>query len=132
MPAISRKESEERHAAVLRFFMENPRATGEEAQRALLAGRLTGKKGPPMGTGALFRVKRQAEELLAKGERPPSNGTASPFKGDSAALDDEQLQALRQRAQEIQKLMGDGGVMELHITRDGIRVVRLRPTEEKL
>jgi hypothetical protein len=131
MAALTRRESEERQAAVLRFFMESPTATGEEAQRALINGRLTGKKGPPMGNGMLHRLQRQAHDLAVKGARPPEAPVA---RGDSAALDADALQALRESAHEVQRLLAEspGSVVEVHITRDGVRVVRLRPTEEAL
>jgi hypothetical protein len=130
--ALTRRESEERQAAVLRFFIENPRATGDEAQSALTRGRLPGlqKDQPPMGLGMLFRLKRQAEEQVRKALVPARVAPAPA----PAALTEPQLQALRDRAYELQKLLqasGDG-ILELHVTREGVRIVRLRPTEEKL
>jgi hypothetical protein len=130
MAALSRKESEERQQAVLRFFVDNPRSTGDEAQRALTSGRLLGKKGqPPMGLGMLFKLKRQAETMAARGVRLPE-----PPRAADSQLTEEQLAALRDRGHELQKLLSElpEAVIEVHITRDGVRVVRLKATEEEL
>lgn len=132
MAALTRRESEERQAAVLKFFMENPRATGEEMQKLLTAGRLTGKKGPPMGQGMLYKLKDQALEMLGRGARAPEPG---PLRGESASLvADEQLKDIRDRARELQKMLSDmnGSVLEIHISRDGLRVTRLQKTDETL
>lgn len=134
MASISRKDSEERQRAVLRFFMENPSATGEEAQRALVSGRLLSHKGKnqmPMGLGMLFRLKRQAEMSAKKGERPPE---APMFKLNGGPLTEDQLRALRNSGHELQRLLSElpATVLEVHITRDGVRVVRMQQTEETL
>lgn len=128
MPLMTRRESEERQAAVLRFFVENPTATGDEAQRALESGRLLGgKKQPPLGQGLLFKLKRQASELASKGVKPSAPKAPSTLSGP-------QLQMLRERSHELQKMLADlpDGVAELHISRDGVKVVRLTTTEEDI
>ena len=127
--AVTRHASEERQAAVLKFFLENPSATGEEAQRALTLGRLVGEKGqPPMGTGMLFRLQRQAHDMRRKSQLPP------PLGGTPAQLDEAGVRLLRERALQLQELLAKapGGVTEVHVSKDGVRVVRLRPTEEAL
>jgi hypothetical protein len=130
MAALSRRESEERQAAALRFFIENPRATGDEMQRALTAGRLTGKKGPPMGIGMLYKLKRRAEEMARQGQKPPAIAPRPDFESTA----EEHLQKLRETAKELQRMLSEttGNVLEVHITRDGVRVVRMRATEEQL
>jgi hypothetical protein len=140
MAAMTRRESEERQQAVLRFFMEHPTATGDEAQKALISGRLTGKKGPPMGIGMLFRVKRQAESLARSGAPLPPAPAPAPevFRAPAVPAhvggNNDELEMLRERVRELQRLLANapGGVVEIHITRDGARMVRLRPSEEEL
>jgi hypothetical protein len=127
---LTRKESEERQQAVLRFFVENPRATGEEAQRALSSGLLTGKQGqPPMGLGMLFRLKRQAEAMAAKDDTPPERPARM---NGGAQLSEEQTQALRESARGLQRLLSEmpDTVLGVNVTREGVRVVRT--TEEEL
>jgi hypothetical protein len=129
MAALTRRESEDRQKAVLRFFMENPRATGEEAQLALTSGRLTGKNdSPPMGLGMLYRLKREAEVMAARqvNDTPAAAGTPVPHNG-------EKLEALRKLAHDVKELLAAlPDVVEVHIRREGSRIVRLRATEEEL
>jgi hypothetical protein len=40
MPHLTRRESEDRQQALLNFFLQNPSATGDEGQKALIDGRL--------------------------------------------------------------------------------------------
>ena len=132
MAALTRKESDERQQAVLRFFIANPRATGEDAQHALTSGRLTGKQGqPPMGLAMLYRLKRQAEEMAAKGDTPPEPPTRM---NGGAQMSEEQTQALRERARELQELLSElpDTVLAVNVTREGVRIVRMQPTEEEL
>lgn len=131
---MTRKESEERQEAVLRYFLENPRATGEEAQRLLTIGRLLphrGKEQPPMGLGMLYRVKRKAEDMARKGFRPEAQAPRLILDGKP---DDAQMQALRQRAQELQDALSKmpDGVLEVRVSRNGVSVVRMQPTEEAI
>jgi uroporphyrinogen-III synthase len=99
-------------------------------QRALTAGRLTGKKGPPMGIGMLYKLKRRAEEMARQGQKPPAIAPRPDFESTA----EEHLQKLRETAKELQRMLSEttGNVLEVHITRDGVRVVRMRATEEQL
>lgn len=139
---LTRRESEERQQAVLRFFIESglspdgtkTRATGDEAQRALTTGRLTGKKDqPPMGLNMLYRLQRQAVDHLKKGKPLPPAPVpppAHPVPYAPAPV----IEALRSRTKELEAILNNGSsdVVEIHITRDGVRIVRMQPTEEKL
>jgi hypothetical protein len=134
MAAMTRRESEERQNGVRRFFMENPRATGEEAQRALTSGRLTARKDqPPMGLGMLVRVQREARAATLRGEQPPSH-TPQIGVGGGGAATEEQFGALRERARELHAMLNSmpGTVLSIHITREGAHIVSLQPTEEKI
>jgi hypothetical protein len=127
MNSMTRAESERRAQAVLKFFMENPRATGDEAQKALTSGRLTGEKGPPMGIGRLFKVKRQAEQLVASGTRQVS---AAPIAAEHAG---PLLSKLRGLTGEMQELLGRlPDVSEVRVTRAGATVLRSVTKEEPL
>jgi hypothetical protein len=138
MASLTRRASEERQQAVLRFFIENPTATGEEAQRALRSGRLLPDRGrdqPPMGLGMLFRVKRQAKSMAAQGIRPNvATRTASQPLTQSAQLNDEQLQALRDRGRHLQELLSKmpETVLEVHVSRHGVSILRAQTTKEDL
>lgn len=135
--ALTRRESDERKQAVIRFFIENPRATGEEAQAALTSGRLTGRQGqPPMGLGMLFGLQRQAREMAAKGIKPTDlPAPALPVQMNGAHDSSErQFQALRECARELQNVLSQmpETVLEVNVTRERVRVVRMQKTAEEL
>jgi hypothetical protein len=124
---LTRAHSEAREQAVLRFFLENPRATGDEAQKALVSGRLTGEKGPPMGIGRLFKVKRQAELLVKDGANAVS---ARPMAPEHAAPLLTELRNLTGKMQTVLQSLPD--VAEVRVTRAGAIVVRSVTREEPL
>lgn len=114
---MTRRQSEERKAAVLRFFSEHPDATGDEAQAALTSGRLTGKAGPPIGLGVLYELKRRAGETHPV---PPRTAVEPPRAG---AQDRGRLRELARALQEELRLHPD--VSEVLVTPTGARVTRL-------
>jgi hypothetical protein len=126
MPKLTRRESDQRKQAILRFFISNPCATGEEAQRALASGKLTGRAEQPMGIGLLFRIKRQAEVSDA-GKR---NGAAPPLSADATGEATAELRDLVAKAQTVLLQLPD--VAEVRITRSGAKVIRSVTREEPL
>jgi hypothetical protein len=128
MAALTRKESEERQQAVLNYFMANPLATGDEAQRALVSGQLTGKKTVPMGIGMLFRLKRQAEQLLKSGTAQVA--AIKPMAPEQAA---PILAELREAAARLQKVLAKlPEVAEVRVSRADVIVTRTVVQEERL
>jgi hypothetical protein len=126
MAKVSRRESEQRQQAMMNFFLSNPTATGEEGQAALISGKLTGSKGPPMGVGMLFRIQRQARQLARQ-------GVMSGPQGDGAALSPGDLAELRKASGVIARVLaGLPGVKEVIIDRSGPRLVRHAVKEERL
>jgi hypothetical protein len=131
---LTRRDSEERHRAVLKYFLTNPSATGDEAQKALTSGALTGKSGPPMGIGMLFRLKRQSEALRRddpkEAARIVSEGSArydTPVDGDDAAV------ALRSLVKQVQQILATmPSVAEVRVTKAGAKVLRTVTHEEEL
>lgn len=116
---LTRKKSEERKEAVLSFFLKNPAATGDEAQAALVSGKLTGEKGPEIATGMLYELKKQASSMRA-GLRQTDSAA-----GQSTA--DQDLAELRARARELQGILARlDGIAEVSITSDGATVRRVR------
>ncbi len=131
MAALSKRQSTERQQGVLNYFLTHPEATGDEAQKALIDGKLTGSKGPPMGIGLLFKLKRQAEDLRRKGAAtgsPPRPGAPAEPPAPSGGI--EELRALTARLQRLLSTMPD--VAELRITSVGAKVVRTLLREETL
>lgn len=126
MAKLTRREIDERKQAVLNYFLAHPRATGDEAQRALTAGKLTGNKGPPMGFGMLFRLKREAEAQLRSGRVPT---VAAPLAQERS----ENLNGLRDAAAEIQELLAKlPNIAEVRVSRASVTVVRTVTQEETL
>jgi len=136
---MTRRESGERQEAVLQFFLDNPRATGEEAQTQLTLGRLVpshGKDQPPMGLHMLFRIKRRAEEITKRGglqaNEPALHFPPTSHSNGADSKNEDQMNALRERTREVQELLVKmpPGVLEVHVSRGGIKI--LRTTEEEL
>ncbi len=114
----SRRENEQRKAALLAFFRENPDATGDEAQEALKSGKLTGKRGPAIGLGVLYELRKQARE-----------GVPAPLASPLPPADPVRLQHLRELASQLQReLDGAGDIVSVTITRDGTTVRRVADT----
>jgi hypothetical protein len=125
---LKRKQVEERYAAVLKFYIANPTATGDEAQDALVSGRMTGQKGPPMNIGQLYRLRRQALQLSLSGavQQTPPTDARTGMKTDGA------VKELRALAASMQKLMDAAGLVELHLTRSTVKAVRNERREDAL
>ena len=137
MPAIPRRENEERQKAVLNFFLADPTATGDEALRALVSGRLLphgtkDKKGrqKTMGQKRIFGLKKKAEAIRRGGEKPPPASVRLPPPPGGPVS----IATVRSRALEIQQALAGlpGDVVEIIITRDGLKMKRLEPREEDL
>lgn len=116
---MTRREAQARRDAVLKYFREHPDATGDEAQEALSSGKLTGKKGPPLGLGVLYELRK-----IARSGSTPATGRS--FTSDG-------IEELRRRAAAIQEALQEADdIVEVSITRDGARIVRLERKNEKL
>jgi hypothetical protein len=130
MPGLSRREAEERQQAVLDYFLKNPRATGDEAQCELMNGRLTGRKGPKMGIAMVFRLKRQAEDLLRRGTAMVSATPATALSPEQAA---PVLASLRELTAKVQTLLDKlPDVAEVRITRGDAKAIRQVTREDDL
>lgn len=86
-----------------------------------------------MGLNMLYRLQRQAVDHLKKGKPLPPAPVpppAHPVPYAPAPV----IEALRSRTKELEAILNNGSsdVVEIHITRDGVRIVRMQPTEEKL
>jgi hypothetical protein len=124
---LKRREIEERHNAVLQFCVAHPDATGDEIQDALTSGVLTGKKGPPMNIGNLYRLKRQALQLSQSG------ASLTPAPLPLPHRDGDIVKQLKALVSQIQKLLAtDPAIAELTITKSGARIVRTELRGESL
>lgn len=129
MAALTRRESEERRRGVLNWFLAHPDATGDEAQRALINGQITGKKGPPMGIGALYDIKREADRMRTQGAIALSS-SAAPVNTEQAGV---ALAELRDLASKLQALLSQlPQITEVRVTREGASMMRAVTREEKL
>lgn len=121
---IGRREQEARREAALAHFLKHPDATGDEVQALLVKGKLTGRPGPQLGTGTIYEIRKRALGML---------GAVGPATQARASEDGEALAELREQARRLQAVLARiPGVAEVHITREGARVVRLQPSEEPL
>ena len=127
MTALTRRESEERHQALLNFFMTNPDATGTEANKALESGRLTGKKGPKMGNGEIFRIRRHALEMLKSAATQISS---RPMAREEAAPALAEMRELVAKFHQVMERMPE--VTKVVITRTGATTSRTEEREEPL
>lgn len=127
MAALSRRESESRQQAVLNFFMTNLGATGDEAQKALLSGKLTGKADAKMGIAMLFKIKRQAEKLVSGGKAQTGLSVVPTEKAGPMLAELRELVSKMQHA-----LAAIPDVTEVHITRSSAKIVRTVAREEAL
>jgi hypothetical protein len=130
----------------LTYFIENPRATGEAAQKALVSGKLDGKEQPPMGIGLLFKIKRQAEAIALHESRGMSRDAAVKLVTEESKLKagrDEApvvakeaaqaIFALREAAAVVQELLGRlDDIHEVRISRAGASVIRRVTREDAL
>jgi hypothetical protein len=127
MDRLKRRQVEERYSAVLAFCVAHPDATGDEVQEALINGQLTGKKGPPMNIGQLYRLKRQALQLSQSGA-PVAPAPVTPLHKNG-----DVVKALRELVAQVQKVLAtDPAIAELNITRSGARIVRTELRGESL
>jgi len=123
---LTRKKSATRRQAVLDFFVAHPDATGDEAQAALMSGKLTGERGPALSIGVLYELRKRALEQVASFAAPTARlaGATPPS---------EALAQLRQSVALVQKTLGQlPDVAEVIIGRDGARLVRMEPRQEAL
>jgi len=132
--SLTRRESIERQQAVLDYFLSEPFATGDEAQQALISGKLTGATSPPMGLGMLFRIKRRAEEMrrgaTTAGTAPSAPGLQPDARPGRSPPTLENLRDATTRLQRVLAEMPD--VAEVRVTARDAKVVRNVVTEESL
>lgn len=128
MGKVTKRENERRQQAVLQFFLSDPEATGDEAQRALVSGRLLGVIGPPMGIGLLHRLQRQAREMARKGVTAPA-----PPRPAAPSTSPDAMAALRKATEGVQKaLVALPDITEVTISRSAARVSRQAIQQEQL
>jgi hypothetical protein len=107
---LPKVEVERREKAIVKWFMQNPNATGESMNKALKDGTVTGKHGEPLlNIKRVYLLRTQARQLLAEAERPPAL-PASEFRaqrrfGAEAAVEGPQLTEVARK--HLQGLLGE-------------------------
>ena len=121
MGKLTRRDAEARRAAVLKAWVDRPDATGDEIQKLLVDGKLTGVKGPAMSIGTLYALRKQAADQARIGRE-----LMAPKEVSAQAMT-----ALRKAAQALQVVLAQlPGVREVVVTRDSSRLVRVVSKEE--